>query len=388
MELKMRYAFVVIFFVSCISVENTQNGNENAIIIPVDLDSQRPIVELKIGGKGPYKFIFDTGASGTVIDDILAEVLGFEVIGEDTLQTPGSENKLMSKRMKVPKVTFDSTDISKDVFMSTMAIREMLAVDGVLSANFFADYLLTMDYANSRLILNSGELTVQDEKVIPFLESSRIINLDVVIAGKKVEAHLDSGNPGGIDIPYSLKNNLNFKEELQEAGMINTPVASFKKWKTILDGDIKIGDVIYKNPEINLVENFQYVNLGYQIFKDLRITIDKKNRLIKFEKASAANESIKEDKYQTEENEYTGWYGDHKRKIFIEKGEMYLRRGNAPKLKMVKIKEDEYKMEFSLPVMNELPLVKFQKDESNRVTGLNFVFKDGREEFVVKDDLL
>ena len=57
----------------------------------------------------------------------------------------------------------------------------------------------------------------------------------------------------------------------------------------------------------------------------------------------------------------------------------------APKLKLVKVKDDEYKMVFNMPVRNELPDVRFERDETNKVTGLTFVFKDGRKDFVKKD---
>lgn len=361
--------------------------NNNAITIPLNLNSQRPILVLMISSKGPYQFIFDTGSSGCVIDEKLANELGLEVIGEDYLQTPGSDNKVMSKRVKAPSVTFSETGISEDAIMNTLAIREMLPVDGVLSPIFFSNYLLTIDYANSKLLLTLGELNEADTDVTPFIQKPNMINLNVFIDGNKLEAHLDSGNPGGIDIPFSLKDKLNFKEEPSEAGAINTPAASFKRWKASLVGHIKIGNVTYKNPDVNLVEGFQFVNLGYQVFKDLKITIDRKNNLIKFKKSDLVIGEEEKEGYRDEKNDYTGWYGGRERKTFIENGEMYLQRGGAPKIKLVKAKDDEYEMVFNMPVRNELPKVRFERDDNKNVIGLTFIFEDGREEFVKKDDV-
>lgn len=42
-------------------------------------------------------------------------------------------------------------------------------------------------------------------------------------------------------------------------------------------------------------------------------------------------------------------------------------------------------MVFSMPVRNELPNVRFERDETNEVTGLAFVLKNGRKDFVKKD---
>lgn len=361
------------------------NDKDGLTIISLDLNSKRPIVELRINGKGPYRFIFDTGSSGSVIDASLATELGLEVIGEDSMGTPGFDNVIMSKRVKAPLVTFEGTDISKDATMNTMGLREMLPVDGILSPTFFLNDLITLDYPNSKLILGSGELDKADKDVTPFRQKPRVINLDVFIDGNKLEAHLDSGNPGGFDIPFSLKDQLNFKNEPYEAGVINTPAASFKRWRATLIGDIKIGSVTYKNPEVNLVENFKFVNFGYQILKNLRTTIDRKNSLIKFEKLSSTIANAKKDEYRGEENDFTGWYGGNVRRVLIEHGEMLLQRGSAPKLKLVKNGQDIYDMVFHMPVRNSLPQVRFERDKSHKVTGLTFVYKDGKEEFVKKD---
>ena len=359
--------------------------NNNPISIPLDISTQRPVLKLMINDTGPYRFIFDTGSSTNVIDQELANKLGLEVIGEDPLQTPGSDNKLMSKRVLISKVTISGIELAEEVVMNTVAIRNLVSVDGVLCPNAFVDYLITIDYSNSELILSSDELNAADKDVIAFMQKNNSINFNVFVNGNELEAHLDSGNPGGIDLPFSIKEKLHFKAEPAEDGVINTPVASFKKWKATLDGDIKIGDVNYTNPEVNLLEGFQFVNLGYLIFKDLKITIDNKNNLIRFEKSSSTTGNEDRGEYSGEQNDYTGWYGDHARKIFIENGEMYLQRGGASKLKLVKISKDKFEMVFDMPVKNELPVVNFERNETNQVIGLKFVFVDGREDFVQKD---
>ncbi|MDH3267431.1 MAG: retroviral-like aspartic protease family protein [Ignavibacteria bacterium] len=388
LQLNVLLFCLIIVFINFGSLSQTKqtDKNEGAIIIPLDLSSQRPVVELSIDGEGPYRFIFDTGSSGNVIDKELASKLNLEITGENRVSTPGSENVTIAKTVKAPLVSFEGSDILKDADMTVMELRVMLPVDGVLSANFFSDYLITLDYPNSKLMLNIGQLNESDKDVISFVQNEQVINIYILIDGKKIEAHLDSGNPGMFDIPFSLKDEFKFKAEPKEAGTISTPVASFKTWGATLDGEIKIGGVTYRNPGIHLVEGFLYANVGYRILKDLKTTIDKKNNLIKFEKSSSTNINETNEDYHAEENEFTGLYGGGVRRVLIENGEMYLQRGNAPKLKLVKIKEDIYEMVFSMPVNNELPNVRFERDESDNVTGLTFMYLDGREEFVEKDN--
>jgi hypothetical protein len=45
------------------------------ISVPLTFVGGRPVVDVNINGKGPYRFIFDTGAAGTVMSNELAAEL-------------------------------------------------------------------------------------------------------------------------------------------------------------------------------------------------------------------------------------------------------------------------------------------------------------------------
>lgn len=373
--------YQIVFFGSC----QMKKLTDPEIVIPMDMTSHRPIVELTIDGKGPYKFIFDTGSSTNVLDKKLSQEFGFKVIGEDSLKTQGTSNRLISQRVSVPNVHFPGTDISKDVEMNVVDLRAMLPIDGVLSGIFFDEYLVTMDYPSSILILTIGELDKNDDDVTAIIENPRVLSYNLDVGGNIIEAHLDTGSPGGFSLPYSMKDQLTFKEELREGGEIRTPVATYKPWHARIAGNIKLGNVTYENPEVVLVEAFEYANLGYAVVKDLRTTIDRKNNLIKFEKPSSGIPQIKTVVNASRvSNEYIGWYGRKVRQVVVEDGELYLKRGQS-KLKLVPIKKNLYKMVYHTPVNNELPNVRFERDEVDKVNGLTFIFKDGREDFVKKD---
>jgi len=382
----MLFLCCLVSFLTTVSGQKGVIGKDTGqLIIPLDLSTQRPVFELMIGDKGPYRFIFDTGSTTNVIDVGLASELKLEVVGEDTLRTPGAESVLISNRVTVPMVNFPKTSISEDVVMNTVAIREMVSVDGILCPSFFSKYLLIIDYPGSTLSLSTKGLNRGDKKVIPYVNKSDEINIYVSVGGHQAEAHLDSGNPEGFAIPYSLKDKLSFKGEPVEAGTARTPVGSFKRWQATLKGNIKVGEIVYKDPVISLVENFQFVNLGYQVVKDLRISVDAKKHLIAFERSASQSVAKVVEEDTGEQNEYTGWYGQGVRRILLEEGEMYLQRRGGPKLKLVQLEENLFKMVYSVPVRNELPNVRFQKDAALKVTGLTFLYKDGREDLIKKD---
>lgn len=357
----------------------------NEIVIPIDMSTHRPIMDIMIDGKGPYKFIFDTGSTTNVIDESLHEAFGFKVVGEDPLQTPGSKNRLFSKRVNVPKVYFPDTPISKDAEMNVIALRKMLPVDGIIGGFFFEDYLVTMDYPGSKLILTEGKLSKNDPDVISFIQDARTLNLMIDVAGHTVEAHLDSGNPLTITLPHSLMDQLTFKEAPQKGMPMRTPVASFDTWEAQLLGKVTIGNAVIENPRVRLAEGYKYVNVGYGVINQLRTTIDRKNSLIKFEKTEQTSQSSKKVIKQVDgqTSPFQGTY-EEDRKIWVnEAGKLVYQRTPAPiALEMAQIEGDRYKMIIpdGVRAPMEIPNVQFHRNENQEVISITLIYKNGKKD--------
>jgi len=352
---------------------------QSTIKIPLDLSTNRPIIEVKVNGKGPYRFIYDTGSGTNVIDGALAEELGLKLVGVDSLRSQG-DSRLVSKRYEAEAISIEGTSLSKKSTLNAVSIRQMVQVDGIIGNGFTEDYMVTLDYPQSQLVLEKAELQADDEGVIPFLQLPRIVNLNISVDGNITEAHLDTGNPNSFSLPYALKDKLKFKEPLQKGGQIRTPVATYQSWHGQLEGDIMVGNVRFEGPNVVLVEGFEQANIGYRVIKDLVVSIDRKNNLIRFAKTAAKAKVEAAGDGTT--NQFTGDYeGD--RKVYLENGEMYLKRNNFV-LKLEQLEGDLYKMVYHVPVNNELPNVRFDKDAGGKVIGLTFIFESGREDKVKK----
>lgn len=362
--------------------EEIRRQSAQSIIIPMDLSFRRPVVELMINGKGPYKFIFDTGSMTHVIDEKLVREMELEVVGEDPLITPGSNSKLVSKRYLVPKVGFSQTNLLKDLEMNAINLRSMLPYDGILSGMFFEDYLLTMDYPDSKLEAALGTLNQNDNNVVSFLQKPRVLNLNIDIAGNTIEAHLDTGNPAFITLPYELKDKLKFKKQPEKGNGIRTPAATFKTWNAQIDGDIKVGGVIYKDAKIILAEGPKTANLGFGVLKNLRTTIDRKSNLIKFEKQERPN-IANEKQTPIQSLTYSGIYEGDRKISKNDNGDWVYRNAAAPiDLKLVEIEKDLYEMKIPEGVRApiEIPKIQFIRNDKNLITSLAFIYKDGRKD--------
>ena len=390
--MKKFYLTILLCQIVLIASCQPKRSNIREIIIPMDVTTYRPIIELTIDGKGPYKFIFDTGSATNVIDEKLNDELGLKIVGEDSLKTQGPQS-LISKRTMATRISFSNTNISKEVEMNVVNLRGMLPIDGVLSASFFEDYLITMDYPKSQLILTKGELNRDDKQVASFTQGARTLNVEILVDGHLVEAHLDTGSPGGFSLPYALKNQLTYKQDPKEGHEIRTPVATYKRWDAELVGSVVVGNAIYENPQIGLVEGFEFANMGYQVIKDLRISVDRKNSLVMFEKSNASRsrketgQSPKKRKLQdglstSNSSPFSGSYeGD--RKVWVNSSnELVYQRASSPVLELILVEKNLYELKVPNGVRTpmEIPKVLFIKDSDGLVVELEFVYSDVRKD--------
>jgi hypothetical protein len=118
--------------------------------VPMDLSIRRPVIELTINDQGPFLFVVDSGAGGTVIDDDLAKKLNLKTIGK---ALTGDVSGQAPKEM--PLVAVDRIGIGSAKFLDSIAvIGDLDAVwndqqdgpDGVLAFSTFAECLVTFDY--------------------------------------------------------------------------------------------------------------------------------------------------------------------------------------------------------------------------------------------------
>ncbi len=381
------YIFIFTFFImGCIPIHT----DHEKIIIPIDLSLNRPVIKLFINNKGPYKFIFDTGASGNVIDTELADNLGLKETGKIEVGTPGSEITSLVTKVNVPGIVVSGKKFS-NISMVKMNLRNMLPVDGILSFSEFSEYLININYPDKKIILEKGALQKDKESVISLTPDSEILTIQLEANGRKWNTHLDTGSPFLFSFPLSSKDNLKFKSPpVLVSGQSRTLNGSHKNWKAVLKGNIKLGNIIYNSPEVILSEiTDERVNIGYQLLKDLSITIDTKNMLIKFEKVEVKDTvGTKETKINGDVG-IVGRYGGV-RSITCEDGVLYIQRDGSIKLELRKINDNLYQGQLpeGMKAINVLPNIRFERDSNKQVIGLTFINKDGKEDFVKKDDVL
>ncbi len=160
------------------------------------------LVDVAVDGGEARPFILDTGASGTLVDAAAAEVGPEAERGAVTVRGAGGEEELAL-------VTLDSLALGgarllgPTVALGDLAqLRQLVGADvaGVLGYDFLRNFVVKVDYANSRVTFYDPASFADPEGVafIPAETASGHPVVEMAVGGHAGRFVVDLGNPGPI----------------------------------------------------------------------------------------------------------------------------------------------------------------------------------------------
>jgi hypothetical protein len=253
-------------------------GTPLAASFPMRAEGGPVTVPVRIGEQGPFDFILDTGAGGTLIDESLVRELGLPVTGTTVVGSPleqgGTTRPMVSLtgvmvgEMRLPDIEAASSDLSV-LFGSAGGPR------GVLSTRVFKDHLVTFDYPAGRVEIAPGQLPEPDGQTTwAYPAEAPIPELPLAVAGRPVSVHLDSGSPGDITLPLEMAAKLPLEGEPVEVGQGGMIGRTFKIYAATLDGVVTIGAMRIERPRLEFIEGIPLGNVGIQFLRGRVLTLD------------------------------------------------------------------------------------------------------------------
>jgi len=244
----------------------------------------RPMVDVRINGKGPYAFILDTGATFTAIDAELVKELSLPA-GPD-----------VSSERVVRVDDFRIGDVVVHDFLAA-SLAGMLGglgganpPRGVLSAAAFPGHLVVLDYPGKRVTIRPGALPAADKRrVFEYAASEALPVVPVRVAGHEYHIHLDSGSPGGVMLPMKYSAELPLAAPPVEVGRARTMAGTFPVQSAAVTGAVEIGEYTLDLKEIRFSDlrpgsEPGIGNVGALVLRGFVVTFDSKNRRMKFER--------------------------------------------------------------------------------------------------------
>jgi hypothetical protein len=249
--------------------------------IPFELNQGHIFVSAYVNGRGPYRFGFDTGASGIGrADSRLACELSLPHAG----QAANSDGVVVSTADVVSVESLRLGALEKrNVTLIARDYNKGRAPDaaplmGIIARDFFADRLVTIDYPKRTIRFSTGSLRADEEGVFAWSGS---LTVPVCFAAGCFPGKLDTGSSRSLVIPKNLLPKIAASEPTLVGKAARTN-SSATLYEIQLKEPVRIGGVtavaqkaLYAEPSDSVID------VGSDFLKDYVLTVDQAHRLVR-----------------------------------------------------------------------------------------------------------
>jgi hypothetical protein len=184
-----------------------------AVVIqePVEVGFESPLnliaLEARIQGQGPFRFILDSGAPGTVIDTELAKRIGLDTGRAVTRRSTAAGSQVTAASVQggvtfalAPEFEVHVGQVITAPFTNTAQIMLGEHCDGILGSAFFFKYVIEVDYAERTLVFHDPvSYRYEGEGAILELDFPRMMSTQPFI-----RAELVNGERRLVNYPISV----------------------------------------------------------------------------------------------------------------------------------------------------------------------------------------
>ena len=181
-------------------------GGKEVATIPFELINNRPFVKIMINGKGPYRFVVDTGASMSVLSDKAAVALGVKPVAKGgNARAIGGSGTFpilygLLDSISIGETKIDTVPIYIRTVYSSPDSPEAERSDGYLGLSVLSHYAVTIDYRDKQILMDRTPI-VEDLSAKTDSSKTDPAKPDAAKPEGAPAAPPVNGLPGRIEIP-------------------------------------------------------------------------------------------------------------------------------------------------------------------------------------------
>ncbi len=254
--------------------------------LPAAFVKGRPYVDLKINGKGPYRFLVDTGSHGTIITAQVARAVRISPSQKYTVNVSGASGQFEKQFMGVVEHIEAPGFSLGTVAVSIMSPQNVTLLDrhgdqpsgGIIGMSAFRDVLLEIDYPQHKIcVVRPGRETLFTGKGILYTGMSPHVTIATPSARQvTTTALIDTGSDGGFEVTdiadYPVRAGLVKSDEYTQG------IGGY--WRSLfgqLAGDIRLGTAIWRDPVIySAGEN----RIGSKALASWKLVVDQERKML------------------------------------------------------------------------------------------------------------
>jgi hypothetical protein len=233
-------------------------GGAKATTFPFRLVNNHIYADVRVNGKGPYTFIFDTGGVNIVSPSLAAE-LGLTVEGKMDARGSGS-GTMQAGFTQVKRLELGNASIVDQKFMSvpldSMAHVEGMKMPGMIGFETFRRFVTRIDYgAKTITLIDPKSFDPRDAgTAVPIVFDGNDLEADGSYNGIPGRFVIDTGarNSLLLDTPFVEKNKLHDAAVKSGEATAGWGVGGPTKAYVMHGGELKIGSVAIEHPLVLL----------------------------------------------------------------------------------------------------------------------------------------
>ncbi|NKF24578.1 hypothetical protein G7Y82_19885 [Solimonas sp. C16B3] len=246
--------------------------------VPFSVVDGRIYVQVRVDGRGPYRFAVDTGASGIGRADVsLVAALGLR--GRAPARTSDGIRTVTVDTVHLDELALGGlsrhgVDVIARDYGSQMA--DDARFSGILGRAFFGDGLLVIDYPKKTLSFSTKMTLPAGPDVLPYTRAFRV---PVSIGTTTLQGNLDTGANVSFVLPQSLYARV--AGRVLGATHVGTLTNSRLETRSALvHGPFRIGAVSLSDVEVRVSQRYPELLVGAHALQGFVLMIDQRTHRI------------------------------------------------------------------------------------------------------------
>jgi hypothetical protein len=254
----------------------------DSLAVPMESWQGRSVVRVIVDGRGPFPFVLDTGAGGSVITKALADSLRLPVEGEAQVGSPLGGKPLPAKIVRVDRFVIGKTlEASFSCLATDLPLPGPQPLWGVLSALQLPGLLVTWDFAHRRIVFRRGSLPAPDDRQVFSYETDPLPTVPIEIAGRRFCVHVDTGSARGLMLPAAMQDSLPLAGPPVGGRVARTLDREMKVLDARLAGKVVMAGREFTDLELELNPAARTGNVGDGMLRDFEVTLDAQHKRIR-----------------------------------------------------------------------------------------------------------